>query len=403
MDVRVDTRGASLQTHADDRTGFRLACSPSNISDSALLPHVFDVPSIHSVNLREVVEGYFTMGTDDAQAAPEARPAHRVWLDTFFMSAAEVTVAEFRKFVALTNNTPSSACRTVAGSETGSFIQPGFEQEEDHPVVCVSWEDAVAFSAWANDLVGDYWHCSLPTEAQWEKAARGTLKAEEECKKEWLQNSDPWYAPPQPTTLLSNLSAQQEINLILHAPYKTVVANEQEAKHIPGLRVSSSSSSETLASDGKMIVVNVSWIAKQRITLLWQHARTTFWDGSMPNHILNVTGTISAINEAFLTLTYTSRAGFSGEDQINVIARDCSIVIENKAPPAQPIKVYEAIVSLIVVEQYDKPTLQVLRKTIYTMENQEVFSQTHSASAKEMPKCLSSPLLRALALQDRAQ
>ena len=115
MDVRVDTRGASLQTHADDRTGFRLACSPSNISDSALLPHVFDVPSIHSVNLREVVEGYFTMGTDDAQAAPEARPAHRVWLDTFFMSAAEVTVAEFRKFVALTNYTPSSACRTVAG------------------------------------------------------------------------------------------------------------------------------------------------------------------------------------------------------------------------------------------------------------------------------------------------
>ena len=158
------------------------------------------------------------------------------------MSAAEVTVAEFRKFVALTNYTPSSACRTVAGSETGSFIQPGFEQEEDHPVVCVSWEDAVAFSAWANDLVGDYWHCSLPTEAQWEKAARGTLKAEEECKKEWLQNSDPWYAPPQPTTLLSNLSAQQEINLILHAPYKTVVANEQEAKHILTPSVSSSSS-----------------------------------------------------------------------------------------------------------------------------------------------------------------
>ena len=119
-------------------------CSPSNISDSALLPHVFDVPSIHSVNLREVVEGYFTMGTDDAQAAPEARPAHRVWLDTFFMSAAEVTVAEFRKFVALTNYTPSSACRTVAGVN-GPLSNLALSRKKII-LWSASQEDAVAFA-----------------------------------------------------------------------------------------------------------------------------------------------------------------------------------------------------------------------------------------------------------------
>ncbi|MEM9529838.1 MAG: bifunctional serine/threonine-protein kinase/formylglycine-generating enzyme family protein [Pseudomonadota bacterium] len=90
----------------------------------------------------------------------------------FAMATTEVTVAQFREFSEATDREPS-ACRR-AGSPVAAFGRvswrdPGFAQQDDHPVVCVSFLDATAFARWLSEKSGyDY---ALPSEAQWRHAA----------------------------------------------------------------------------------------------------------------------------------------------------------------------------------------------------------------------------------------
>lgn len=94
--------------------------------------------------------GLFTRGTDDG---PEnARRADRVWVDTFYMDIFEVTVAEYRACVR------RGRCR-ASGPRYFDFDGPR------QPITGVSWRDAVAYCGFLGKR--------LPTEAEWEKAARG--------------------------------------------------------------------------------------------------------------------------------------------------------------------------------------------------------------------------------------
>ena len=92
--------------------------------------------------------GEFIMGSDEYAAE---KPAHKVYLDGFWMDKNDVTVAQYRQFCEATGRQMPKA--------------PSWGWIDDHPVVNVTWDDAKAYADWAG--------MALPTEAEWEKAARG--------------------------------------------------------------------------------------------------------------------------------------------------------------------------------------------------------------------------------------
>jgi len=97
-----------------------------------------------------VPAGKFTMGSEDGE--PDERPAHKVHLDAYLIDQTPVTRGQYARF------------RDATGHAMPR--PPDFQFDESHPVVNVSWEDAAAYCAWAGKR--------LPTEAEREKAARGT-------------------------------------------------------------------------------------------------------------------------------------------------------------------------------------------------------------------------------------
>jgi eukaryotic-like serine/threonine-protein kinase len=131
-----------------------------------------------------VPAGEFLMGSSpaDTEANDNEKPQHRVYLDTFWIDRTEVTNAMFARFVTETGhktdaenfgqsyvfNVTIKGWEQTKGADWQHPRGPGSDIKglEQHPVVQVSWDDAVAYCRWAGQR--------LPTEAEWEKAARGT-------------------------------------------------------------------------------------------------------------------------------------------------------------------------------------------------------------------------------------
>jgi formylglycine-generating enzyme required for sulfatase activity len=155
-----------------------------------------DVPNTYGTNYRakviaddRVVEeigsmvlipaGEFLMGDAFLEGELRERPQHTVYLDAFYIDRYEVTNADFQRFVQETGYRTDAEKDGWGWAFTGvtweqrdgaSWRAPrgsGSGIELDHPVVQVSWNDAMAYAQWAGKR--------LPTEAEWEKAARGGL------------------------------------------------------------------------------------------------------------------------------------------------------------------------------------------------------------------------------------
>jgi len=131
------------------------------------------------------------MGSEDAEE--DERPVHRVHVDDVLIGVQPVTNAEYARFVRDTGHrapavyelplvvTAGGAERERVFRETGvpyawtDFAPP--QDHADHPVTLVRYEDAAAYCTWLSSVTGRSFR--LPTEAEWEKAARGGMESKQ--------------------------------------------------------------------------------------------------------------------------------------------------------------------------------------------------------------------------------
>ena len=136
--------------------------------------------------------GTFQMGCGDWQKEcfGDEKPVSEVTLSGFWMGKYEVTVGEFQRFLRETNfggdGRNAWRCKDMT-------VPEGMTQADNHPVACVSWNEAVAFAKWLSERNDGEMVFRLPTEAEWEYACRSGGKDQRYCGGDDI-GSVAWYS-----------------------------------------------------------------------------------------------------------------------------------------------------------------------------------------------------------------
>jgi formylglycine-generating enzyme required for sulfatase activity len=136
--------------HAD-----RVVPSDRGKSDGMTVAVPQEIPSKDGAPMVLVPAGEFTMGSPDGVGEKEEHPQHTVDLDAFYIDQYEVTTEQYAQFMSATGHSAPEFWDQVDSSRDGK-----------KPVIGINWDDAQTYCDWAGKR--------LPTEAEWEKAARGT-------------------------------------------------------------------------------------------------------------------------------------------------------------------------------------------------------------------------------------
>ncbi len=149
---------------------------PTPLGDVLFDSHHWFLPADESLGFIHIPAGKFWMGSDDI--SDDEKPCHEVDLPGFWMARYPVTVAQYRAF--------------CEGSGYQGFHPDALRSPDNHPVVQVTWHEALKYCAWLDERLAGFarqqeqknalWqglengdlHVTLPSEAEWEKTARGT-------------------------------------------------------------------------------------------------------------------------------------------------------------------------------------------------------------------------------------